>query len=443
MLSGAMSGKIIVIPSLSKLCKLKCITHSRLFFVILTSSSLLLAGLGSVHGAKQAINIILNEGSTIRITRNQIVANTHFQVAEDKDKVHVQIGSIRIAIDRSKPFCKLNRSLRATPGVKSATLVRLSSDERCANKIREFNKTFHSNLSFSEQIKLRRKLCSSLQKYQEQGSRRVKRYLPFEQYQLGCTLANLADEFEEEISFLREAVKLLTQSAEAGFQAAKKMLPLVQNNLGVALANSARGSTEEIPLLKETIKLLTQSTEAECQFAKRNLPIEQCNLGILLANSAQDSPNKILLLKESIHFLTESVSAGDTCAKKYLPMVQYKLACTLTNLAEKSEEKVSFLSDALKLLSQSLFGGYQHAEKKLFAVEYKLGYVLANSTHGSENEILLLRHAMFLLENSINSPFQNPKNLPLIHTTLEKTKKRLETLLKPAPSQDQQQNCSF
>lgn len=386
MLSGAMSGKIIVIPSLSKLCKFKWLTHSRWFLVALISSSLLLTGLGSVHGAKQAINIMLNEGSTIRVTRNQIVANTHFQVAEDKDKVHIQIGSTRIGIDRSKPFCKLTRSLRATPGVKSATLVRLSSDERCTNKIREFNKTFHSNLSFSEQIQLRRKLCSSLQKYQEQDSRRVKRYLPFEQYQLGCTLANLADELGEEISFLREAKELLTQSAEAGFQSAKKTLPLVQNNLAVSLAYLAQGSEEGISLLKKAVELLTQSADAGCQLAKRNLPIEQYKLGVMLANSARSSPDKISLLKDSIHFLTESVNAGDPYAKKNLPIAQYNLGCALINSAQDSEREIPLLEEALILLAKSVSEGYNPAREKLSIVQRKLGYALANSAQGSVDE---------------------------------------------------------
>ncbi|MBX9621402.1 MAG: hypothetical protein K2X28_05165 [Alphaproteobacteria bacterium] len=432
-----MSGKIIVIPSLSKLCKLKWLTHSRLFLVILTLSSLLLVRLSSVHGAKQAINILLDDGNKIRVTRNQIVSNTHFQVNGDGNKPHIHIGSIHIEIDRSKPLIQHIRSLRATPGVKSAILVRLSSDERCTDKIREFNKTFHSSLSFSEQIKLRRKLCSSLQKYQEQGARQAKRHLPIEQYQLGCTLANLADEFGEEVSFLREAVELLTQSAKAGFQAAKKTLPLVQNNLAVSLAYLAQGSEEGISLLREAVELLEHSANAGCQHAKINLPIEQCNLGIILAISAQNSPDKIPLLRESIHFLTESVNAGDTCARKYLPIAQYKLACTLANSAEESVEGVSFLRDAVKLLTQSLFGGYEQAGRKLSAMEYKLGCALTNSTQGSVDEIPLLREAMYLLESIINSSFQTPKNLPLIHATLEKTKKRLETLLTPPPSQEE------
>jgi hypothetical protein len=408
---------------------------------LLISSSLLFAGLGSAHGAKEAIDIVFDEVS-VRVTRNQISTSTpsHVKVKGNEDEIHIDIKSTSLTIGRSKPFIESIRSLRAVPGVK-ATLKRFAPNERCTNKIRIFNQIFLSSSSPSEQIEIQRKLCFSLLKYQKQDSTLAKKKLPLEQYKLGVILANSADESEDEVSSLQEALEVLTQSAIAGFQPAKKNLPIVQNSLGVALAKSARGSTAEISLLKEAIKLLTHSKNAGCQLAKENLPIEQCNLGIILAISARNSPDKIPLLRESIYFLTESVNAGDTCAKKYLPMVQYKLGCVLVNSAETSAEGLFFLRKAMKRLTQSLFESDQHAEKKLFAVEYKLGCALANCPQGSSDEIPLLRDAVYLLEYSLNSPFQNPKNLPFIHATLEKINHRLKTLSKL--SHPQHQNGPF
>jgi len=304
--------------------------NKKFIFNWLTSSSLLLAGVGSVHGARQAINIVPNEGPTIKVTRKQIIANIRFQVEGDENKAHIQIGSIHIDVDRSKLLDhfkllgQLIRSIRATPGVKSAILVMFSPNERCENTIREFSKIFHSGLSFSEQIKLNSKLCSSLLKYGEQDSELAKENLPTVQNNLGVALANSAQGSTEEISLLKRAVELLTQSADAGCQQAKENLPIVQNNLGVVLANSAQGSGEEISLLWEAVKLLTQSADAGCQLAQRNLPIEKYKLGVVLANSARGSADKIPLLKESIRLLTESVNAGDPYAKN-LPLIHATL----------------------------------------------------------------------------------------------------------------------
>lgn len=221
MLSGAMSGKIIAIPSLSKLHKFKWPSPSCFFFVALISSNFLLAGVGSVHGAKQAIDIILDNGATRRITRKEIFTHSQFQVTEDENKVPIQIGSTYIVIDRSKPFRLLIRSLRATPGIKSATLVWFLPDERCANKIRKFNEVFHSGLLLSKQIQLRRKFCSSLLKYQKQDSTLAKENLPIEQYKLGIVLANSVQGLEDEIPLLMEAKYLLENSINLGFQHAE------------------------------------------------------------------------------------------------------------------------------------------------------------------------------------------------------------------------------
>lgn len=418
MLSGAMSGKIIDIPSLSKLHTFKWLTSSHLFLVILSLSNLCLAELRPVHGAKQAIDIALDSGATLRVTRDQIVANTHFRVKlkgkGDEGKAHVHIGTIHISIDRSKSLIQHIRSLRATHGIMSAKIKTFLSDERCKNKIVNINTTF----------------CSDLD-------------LPIQQYQLGCTLTNLACEFGKGVSFLRKAMFLITKSAIAGFLPAQKTLPLVQNNLAVSLAYLAQESEEGISLLREAVELLTQSAEAGCQLAKRNLPIEQYNLGIALANSARYSPDKISLLKESVHFFTESVNAGDPYAKKNLPIAQYNLGCTLARSAKKSVERISFLRESVEVLTESLLRGYQHCEKKLSAVEYQLGRALANSEEGSENEVPHLREAILLLESSLNSEFQKVETLPFIHNTLEKAKKRLKILLKQSHSQHQQQNGPF
>ncbi|MBX9786528.1 MAG: hypothetical protein K2Y08_04220 [Alphaproteobacteria bacterium] len=413
-----MSGKIISIPSLLKLQKLKWLALSHLFLMMLTLSSLLLAELRPVHGEKRAIDIDLHSGATLRITQDQIVSNTHFRVKlkgkGNKGQAHVYIGTVHISIDRSKSLIQHIRSLRATQGIKSAKLNTFLSDEGCENKIGNSNTTF---LSDSD--------------------------LPTQQYQLGCTLTNLAYEFGKGIPFLQKAIDLLTQSSIAGFQPAKEMLPLVQNNLAVSLAYLAQESEEGFSLLREAVELLTQSAEAGCQLAKRNLPIEQYKLGVMLANSAQNSPDKIRLLKESIYFLTESVSAGDPYAKKNLPIAQYNLGCTLANSAKKSVERVSFLREAVKVLTESLLGGYQRAGKKLSAVEYQLGCALANSEEGSEDEVPHLREAMFLLESSLNSSFQKVETFPYIHATLKKINKRLKALLKQSHSQHQQQNGPF
>ncbi|MBL8676451.1 MAG: sel1 repeat family protein [Alphaproteobacteria bacterium] len=471
-----MSGKIIVIPRLSKLRKLKWLTRSHLFLVILTSSSLLLAGLGSVHGAKEAIDIVFDKGIVIRVMRNQISTNTpsHVKVEGNKDEIHIYTKSTHIGIERSKPFGQLIERLNATSGVKSAILVRFSPDERCANKIENFNQTFLSSLPFPKKIQLLHEIYSSLLKYHKQGSKLAQEKLrPTSQMRLGhsfvkstktlstkeaivplrkavqiftdaasaghptaasnllsvqhklaCALANSAQGPEEEIPFLREAMNLLTQSAVAGFQQAKETLPLVQSNLAVALANSAQGVMEDIPLLREAVDLLTQSTNSGCQIAKRNLPIEQYKLGVVLANSARYSADKISLLKESIHFLTESVNAGDPYAKKNLPIAQYKLGCILANSAEESAEGITFLRESMELLAQSLFGGYQRAKKKLSAVKYKLGIALANSTQGSVDEISLLREAMYLLKKNTSSGFQDTEK----QIVLEQLTQRLASL---------------
>lgn len=403
--------------------------NTKLIVNLLISPSLLLVGLDSVHGAKQVIDIMLDSGSTIRITRKKVTINRYLDeyadVTENAHKGHIQIGSTHIDIDRSKPLIRLIRGLRATPGIKSAILVDFSLNERCENKIKEFNEIFHSDLLFSEKIKLLSKSYFSLQN--KQNLRLAKKNLPIIQYKLGVSLANSADESGEEISFLQEAKKLLTQSAIAGFQPAKKTLPLVQNNLAVALANSARNSSDKIPLLKEAVRLLKQCTKAGCQLAKRNLPIEQCNLGIVLANSARNSPDKILLLRESIHFLTESVNAGDTCAREYLPISQYKLGCALANSAEGSEDEILLLEEAMDLLEKSVITGYHLAREKLSVVECKLSWARANSAQGLEDEIPLLREARYLLENSIKLGFQHTKNKDFLET-LKKINQRLESL---------------
>jgi TPR repeat protein len=403
--------------------------NKKFIFNWLISSSFLLAGLGPVHGAKVAINVLLNDGTRIRVMPKRAIINPHLDEDEDenvielKNVTHIPIGSTHIVIDRSKPFRRLIRSLRATSGIQRANLVMISSDERCANKIKKFNTTIHLGLSFSEQIELRRKLCSSLLKYQKQDSSLAKENLPIEQYQLACALANSAEQSEKEISFLSEAVKLLTQSAAADFQQAQEILPIVENNLGVALANSALGSGKEVSFLGEAVDVLRQSANAGYPLAKKNLSIAQNNLGVILASSAEE----ISILKGAVELLTQSADAGYSLAKENLPIAQYKLGCALANSTEGSEKEIPLLEEAMGLLANSVITGYHLAGETLSVVECKLSWARANSAQGLEDEVPLLREARYLLESRASSGFQHAESQDILET-LEKINQRLKIL---------------
>ena len=134
--------------------------RNKLIFSCLTSTSLLLALLSTAHGAKPALFIELEEGGSIRAWRKDIHVRvpTPFQMDKVGDMSRIQIGSVCIDIDSSKPFDELVPVLAAKPGIKSVALVPPSPDERCKNKISQFNEISPSSLSFQEKINHYRKL---------------------------------------------------------------------------------------------------------------------------------------------------------------------------------------------------------------------------------------------------------------------------------------------
>lgn len=395
--------------------------NKKFIFNWLTSLSLLLAGLSSVHGAKQAINIMLDDGSTIRVTRKDIFPNPPSQMIEDKDEVHIQIGSTHIAIDtsfgqfiwrlratpgimdRSKPFAQLIRPLRATAGVKSAILVMISPDERCENKTRSFDQTFLSSLSFPEKIQLLHKFFFSLLKYQKEGSKLAIEKIPGIQMYLGRVFVKSTKTLstKEAIDPLREAVRIFAHAARAGYPTATANLHDAQHKLACALANSAQGSVKEISLLREAVELLTKNTNAGCQLAKKNLFIVQNNLAVALADSVQGSVEKISLLREAVELLTQSANARCQLAEKNLPIEQCKLGVMLAKSARNSANQILLLRESILFLTESAIAGDHYAKKALPMVQNNLGMALTNLAQGSPEETSLLREAIDLFTKSM------------------------------------------
>ncbi|MBX9787174.1 MAG: hypothetical protein K2Y08_07540 [Alphaproteobacteria bacterium] len=155
--------------------------RNKLVFSCLASKSLLLALLSAAHAANPVLSIELEEGGTIRAWRRDIrIHGVSTPVLMDKvgDLNRIQIGNIRIDIDSSQPFGELVPVLAAKPGIRSVALVPLLPDERCKNKINQYNEIFNPGLSLQERINLDRNLYSSLQKYKGQGSILAEKNLP-------------------------------------------------------------------------------------------------------------------------------------------------------------------------------------------------------------------------------------------------------------------------
>lgn len=115
--------------------------------------------------------------------------------------------------------------------------VSLSPDEKCENKIREFNEIYLASLPFSEQIQCLCNLLFSLHKYQIQDSKLAAEQLPVVQNNLGVVLVHSTQNLpgKEIIDRLKESIRLFAISASAGNQGAKENLPIVQNKLARAL----------------------------------------------------------------------------------------------------------------------------------------------------------------------------------------------------------------
>jgi hypothetical protein len=347
---------------------------NKLVFSCLTSTSLLLSLLSAVHGDKMAIDIEFENGDFVRVGRKGVLGYTTsspVQMGVGEEINHTPIESILIDIDYAKPFDHLVQELTTKPGIKSATLVTPSPDERCENKIRQFNEISLSSLSFQEKINLHRKFYFSLQKYKEQGSTLAKENLPIVQNNLGVVLACLAQESLEDIPLLRKALWLITISANSKHPEANKNLPIVQNLLGIALARSAQESLKGVPLLREALWLIISSANTGHLKAKENLPIVQNNLGVALLSLSQGSLEGIILLREALRFMT--INATDLLsANQDLSIVEYNLGVALTNSAKGSPEEISLRKKALELITSSADNGLSEANKNLPVVRAAL-----------------------------------------------------------------------
>lgn len=341
--------------------------------------SLLLSLLGSAHGVKEAIDIEFKNGDFVRVGKKGILAYatstpiptptpTPTQMGIGEEVNHTQIESILIDIDYTKPFDHLVEELITKPEVMSATIVTPSPDERCENKISQFNEIFHPGLPLQEKINLHRKFCSSLEKYKGQGSVLAETNLPIAQCNLGVVLANSAQESSDEISRLREAVKLIGRSSSAGFSQANENLPIVQNMLGQTLARSAQGQSNEILLLREALELTTISANTGFLKAIENLPIVQNNLGVALVKLSQGSLEGVSLMRKALELIT--INAADfLSAYQDLPIVQYNLGVALVSSSQGSlEEQIK----AWKLITSSANLGLPEANKNLPAIRAAL-----------------------------------------------------------------------
>lgn len=187
--------------------------RNKLIFNCLTSTGLLLVLLGAAHGAKQALSIELEEGGSIRAWRKDIQVRipTPFQMGKVGDVTRIHIGSMCIDIDSSNPFNDLVPVLAPKPGIRSVALVPLSPDEKCENKISQFNEIPLSSLSLQEKINLHRKVYSSLQKYKGQGSTLAEKYLPTRQNLLGVALGNQRQSITFLFSFIITPLKFYVE----------------------------------------------------------------------------------------------------------------------------------------------------------------------------------------------------------------------------------------
>lgn len=389
--------------------------------------NLLLPLVSAVHGARSVIDIELENDAYIRVGRKGIFAHeisTSVQIDEEGKMYHIKIGSISIDIDCSQPFDHLIQELITKPGIKSANIVTFSPNERCQNKIDKFNET---HLPLEEKIPLCRRLCSSLQKYKEEGSDLAIQNIPWLQNLLGYALMMLSEESKENedpTNLLREAIQRFENSIELGYSSISAINDLLtaQIALKMRLATSSEGPAAAIPHLREALQLVTRYSENDLLIGNNFLPDIQTALAHSLGNLAcetAEKAEKIALLREVVKLLEASAGAGNQRAKEDLPVMQNSLGFELVSLSSEPAEKIVLLKEAIQLFNKST---YAYAKENLSIAQYKLGSALVTLSEESVEKITLLRKAVKWLKASANTNYQRAReDLPVVQDSLAVT----------------------